>query len=65
MLPLNRHATLTRETESSDRMLGLFRFYEKQCVVSTKMATALVRFADGSLGVVARRRLRLNAKPIG
>ena len=30
-----------------------------KCIVSVKMATALVRFADGREAVVARRRLRL------
>lgn len=30
-----------------------------RCIVSTRMATALVRFADGSVRVVARRRLRV------
>lgn len=30
-----------------------------KCIVSVRMATALVRFADGVMRVVARRRLRL------
>ena len=33
-----------------------------KCIVSTKMATALVELADGGRAVVARRRLRLNSK---
>jgi hypothetical protein len=33
-----------------------------KCVVSTRMATALVRFADGSVVSVNRRRLRLVEK---
>lgn len=32
-----------------------------KCVVSTRMAAALVRFADGTQAVVARRRLRLTS----
>lgn len=36
-----------------------------KCVVSTRMATALVRLADGQYAVVARRRLRLNSKLTG
>lgn len=35
-----------------------------KCVVSVKMATALVQFADGSRAVVPRRRLRLTKKDI-
>ena len=30
-----------------------------KCIVSTRMATALVRFADGTHRVVKRRRLRV------
>lgn len=33
-----------------------------RCVVSTKMATALVEDASGARHVVARRRLRLTSK---
>lgn len=33
-----------------------------KCVVSVKLATALVVFADGSRHVVLRRRLRLQSK---
>lgn len=33
-----------------------------KCVVSTKMATALVQDATGQRHVVKRRRLRLNSK---
>lgn len=33
-----------------------------RCVVNVALASALVQFADGSRGVVKRRRLRLNEK---
>lgn len=33
-----------------------------KCVLSTRFATQLVRFADGTLATVARRRLRLKDK---
>jgi hypothetical protein len=33
-----------------------------RCVVSVRMATAAVRFANGQLHVVKRRRLRLNER---
>jgi hypothetical protein len=32
-----------------------------KCIVSTRFATALVRFADGSERVVKRRRLRVQS----
>ncbi len=35
-----------------------------KCIVSTRMATALVQFEDGSERVVARRRLRVREFPI-
>lgn len=34
-----------------------------KCIVSTRFATALVRFADGSERVVKRRRLRVVTTP--
>jgi len=33
-----------------------------KCIVSTTFATQLVRFADGTLATVGRRRLRLRRK---
>lgn len=33
-----------------------------KCIVSVKMASALVEFENGERHVVARRRLRLNSK---
>ena len=33
-----------------------------KCVLSTKFATQLVRFADGTVQTVARRRLRINKR---
>lgn len=33
-----------------------------RCIVSTRMASAMVVFADGTKCVVPRRRLRLNHK---
>lgn len=36
-----------------------------KCIVSTRMATALVRFASGETHVVKRRRLRLTSKTGG
>lgn len=38
------------------------RTSDGKCVLSTKFATQLVRFADGTLATVARRRLRLKDK---
>lgn len=32
------------------------------CILSTRFATQLVRFADGTVATVARRRLRLKDK---
>lgn len=36
--------------------------HDGKCIISTKMATALVVDADGNRHVVPRRRLRLNSK---
>lgn len=53
---------LTRGAQCDPVKIVTDRRPDGKCVVSTRMATALVRFEDGSLGVVARRRLRLNEK---
>ena len=53
-----------RQTRSDLRgvLCNPVRRPDGKCVVSTRMATALVELADGTRVVVARRRLRLNAK---
>lgn len=38
------------------------RLPDGKCILSTKFATQLVRFADGTVSTVARRRLRLKDK---
>jgi hypothetical protein len=51
---------------TSDRLRGMqcnpVRRADGKCIVSVKMATALVIDADGNRYVVKRRRLRLNSK---
>lgn len=38
------------------------RAADGKCILSTQFATQLVRFADGTMATVARRRLRLKDK---
>lgn len=53
--------TLTRP-DLIDLQCDPVRRLDGKCVVSTKMATALVQDATGHRHVVKRRRLRLNSK---
>ncbi len=45
-----------------NRLCSPARLEDGRCIVSTRMATALVQFEDGTKSVVARRRLRLTSK---
>lgn len=65
------HSFLSRYTYLGDRQTraDLCGVYcnpvfrpDGKCVVSIRMATALVELSDGTRVVVARRRLRLNSK---
>lgn len=59
--------TYLGDTLTAPHLVGLqcdpVRRPDGRCIVSIRMATALVADADGNRYVVKRRRLRLNGRP--